>query len=732
MLVYYSWGENSIPDTMYAFESLNVKYTEYPSTRTDYFSDQAFESWLKDTSKPDCIFSFDFFPCVAEAAHNLRVPYISWIYDSPHWTLYTDQAAYEECHVYSFDSGMCREFEGKINIKYMPLGVNSDRLGQVPVPPLNADISFVGSLYDDTILDHAPISDTYVRGYLQGMIAAGEQVPGLDLIREMLDYKRIEDLSQAAQIDVPSGINVPVRDVYVNAIAAKLTSLDRTLLLKRISDKYFLHLYTNSSGAERNGLENCGTVDYFNEMPKIFAGSKINLNITARGIEHGIPLRAMDIMGAGGFLLSDFRSDLAVAFQDGRDLVIYHSPEECEELVGYYLEHEDERKVIATSGCEKVRKEYDEKKLISQILKDALNYEVKSAVCTGHTSSRNEDTENSAETSENGHIPEALTYIILAPVNGISGGPELLHQLAYVLNSEGRKAYMMYYDSDGNISRSEAPEPYKIYNTECCPEGMETDTDSTVVIIPETAFILCRNFRHAHMAFWWLSVNGYCKSLYVEELYDGKDWDVLHIKDHPDWINMVQSAYAYDFLVHSIGIEDSDIVYLSDYINDEFFSRVPDLNAKKNMVAYNPAKGRRVLEAVRKSGEDITWVPIENMTPSQVHDLLLSAKVYVDFGGFPGKDRIPREAAMSGCVVITGREGAANYQMDFPIPDKYKFRDPAESAGEVCTLIRNVFSDFERYFHDFDYEREVIRKEKGWFGQDTGKFARICEERFLP
>lgn len=49
------------------------------------------------------------------------------------------------------------------------------------------------------------------------------------------------------------------------------------------------------------------------------------------------------------------------------------------------------------------------------------------------------------------------------------------------------------------------------------------------------------------------------------------------------------------------------------------------------------------------------------------------SKVYIDFGNHPGKDRIPREAAISGCIVITGKRGAAAFAEDVCIPETYKF-----------------------------------------------------------
>ena len=70
---------------------------------------------------------------------------------------------------------------------------------------------------------------------------------------------------------------------------------------------------------------------------------------------------------------------------------------------------------------------------------------------------------------------------------------------------------------------------------------------------------------------------------------------------------------------------------------------------------------------------DINWVPLQNMTRSELVNVMRVAKVFVDFGYHPGKDRLPRECAANGCCVITGMRGSANYFEDVPIPSKYKF-----------------------------------------------------------
>ena len=110
-----------------------------------------------------------------------------------------------------------------------------------------------------------------------------------------------------------------------------------------------------NKNATVGSCHNHGYVDYTTEMPKVFAGSRINLNISLKSIRHGIPLRAMEIMGAGGFLLSNFQSDFLLHFEPGIDFVYYEDCKDAIEKAHYYLSHEEERLAIAENGLQKIR-----------------------------------------------------------------------------------------------------------------------------------------------------------------------------------------------------------------------------------------------------------------------------------------------------------------------------------------------------------------------------------------
>jgi len=145
--------------------------------------------------------------------------------------------------------------------------------------------------------------------------------------------------------------------------------LERRELLETLGSKYAVHLYTYESDLQIPGVENRGKIDYYDEMPYVFRCSKINLNITLRSIKTGIPLRALDIMGSGGFLLSNYQQELLEYFVPGEDFVFYESTEDLMAKAEYYLTHDKERREIAQNGCKKVCSEHNMKARIAEIIK---------------------------------------------------------------------------------------------------------------------------------------------------------------------------------------------------------------------------------------------------------------------------------------------------------------------------------------------------------------------------
>ena len=316
---------------------------------------------------------------------------------------------------------------------------------------------------------------------------------------------------------------------------------------------------------------------------------------------------------------------------------------------------------------------------------------------------------------------------ILCPGNLQTGGPELAHQFTSTLTSFGVQSYMFYYESSIPLNRADpVHDVYKKYHV---PYTFEVeDKPHNILIIPEGATELLYNAKKIQRVIWWMSVDNYLSHLVQK--FDSHLKKPLNKalkkffyfnKEDSNITHFVQSEYARRFLKLN-EISANKIYMVEDYLNQAFLSRAMqiDLTKKENIVVYNPKKGFEVTEQLIKLAPDINWRPIENMTPEQVQELLAQAKVYIDFGNHPGKDRIPREAAISGCVVIVGKRGAAANDIDINIPDEFKF-DGQATTQDIINKIRKVFENFSAAYEKQAAYRTRILDDKNRFTNEIAK-----------
>ena len=149
--------------------------------------------------------------------------------------------------------------------------------------------------------------------------------------------------------------------------------MERMLTMNCLSQHFEVHLYTGSDTSALPYIHNCGFAKSQTEMPVIFHESKINLNTTCKAIRTGLPQRIFDIMGSGGFVLSNYQSELPELFEVGSEVISYGSMDELIELVSYYLDHDKERQEIAHNGYERVAKEYNYTIRLAQLLELAFS-----------------------------------------------------------------------------------------------------------------------------------------------------------------------------------------------------------------------------------------------------------------------------------------------------------------------------------------------------------------------
>ena len=309
--------------------------------------------------------------------------------------------------------------------------------------------------------------------------------------------------------------------------------------------------------------------------------------------------------------------------------------------------------------------------------------------------------------------------IISCPRGYVTGGTELLHQLCYKLNLFGFDARIRYYGKDDG---KPATHPYfRVYNVPVAEEV--TDCPETVLVYPEMMALsileIKKQFPLSKHVLWWLSVDNAQMTPEAEKQL-ARDNTVIHL---------AQSEYAMDYARKVLSVSDDRLFYLSDYINYNFLN-MDNTGKRDDIVLFNPRKGFERTAGIIKSSDfmRIRWRELAGISPEDMPYVLQSAKVYIDFGNHPGKDRFPREAVSCGCRLITGRKGSAANSKDVPIPEEFKINDDADD-GVILEKIYSLIDDYDRtgeLFADYlatiheefhEFEEDVIKT----FSQITGK-----------
>lgn len=325
---------------------------------------------------------------------------------------------------------------------------------------------------------------------------------------------------------------------------------------------------------------------------------------------------------------------------------------------------------------------------------------------------------------------EDQAVYVMYPRGVKTGGPEALHQLVRSLRDMGVEAFLS--PSPRTRQNPDVPD-FDIYD---CPKALDIpDAPGVRVVAPEVLMGELERFRHAQTMIWWLSIDD--SSLYFGEKLRERDASVraagrvvgrrikrdrkskgvyrrLVRRSH----NLTQSHYAWAHLVIREQVAPS---MLSDFTLPGATTRHTGLppSERGRTVAFNPKKGADLLTEVQSRLPDVAWRPIENLSSQQVGILLRESAIYLDLGHHPGKDRIPREAALAGAIVIVGRRGSAFFHADVPVDDRCKVTLGSGYADRTAVAIEAALGSPEEFVAAQDDYAAAILRERSVFDQEV-------------
>lgn len=373
-ILFFQWHSFMNIGIEKALKELNIAFDIFFYQFEDWEKDDRFQELFREKLK--CanytdVLSVNYAPLISTVCEELSVPYTAWVYDSPLHIRNLDTLKNSCNRIYFFDRGQAQGYEKEgVHAYHLPLAVDSDvfqmNASAKEKKEYKTEISLVGKMYQtDYTYFTAPLDD-YSKGFLEGIVNSQMRIYGGYLIPELITDKLLNRMNQNYAKVAKDGFQMGRRELEF-LLACETTGRERYTALALLSRHFQVDLYSNDKDERLTEVRYRGYADYYRQMPLVFSQSKINLNISLKTIQTGIPLRVLDIMGCGGFVLSNYQEEIAEYFVPDQECVLYESIEDMFMKTQYYLQHDEERRRIAIAGYERVKRDFTFKERLKKI-----------------------------------------------------------------------------------------------------------------------------------------------------------------------------------------------------------------------------------------------------------------------------------------------------------------------------------------------------------------------------
>lgn len=310
---------------------------------------------------PDFIFTINnigFSPVFLEAVQKAEIPIVSWFADSPFFWVsekVLKELAGQPYYLFICDKVYVQRVKelGLEKVFYLPLATNPRVFKQIEltaeeIEKYGCNISFVG---DSGYLFYKKFEELVKGGFNakdSEFYAIIEEIVRIQSQNPLLEMKTI--LTQMEEVfRRPLSTGSPEDDRWIQMwLETAAMSEYRRQLMEAVSD-FGLYLYGDNGWEELvgNKVKFMGWIDNRTDLPRLYNASRINLNISKPQAKSTLPLRAFDICGCGGFMLTDYRYDVATLFNRDEEVVVYNDKDDLRRKAEYYLTHPEERSEIA-------------------------------------------------------------------------------------------------------------------------------------------------------------------------------------------------------------------------------------------------------------------------------------------------------------------------------------------------------------------------------------------------
>lgn len=306
---------------------------------------------------------------VSGMCRHIQMPLLSWFVDRPELFLpaYVNlENQYLAYAVWDADAVVGLKTMAGGRVFHLPLGADLSRIEFLPQARHERDVAFVGnSMQAAAERSWNASGRPEDERVFWDSLAVGFAVSELRVIGEYLRQEWPEAWKRRLALD---GEEATALDAF---LYWRSTQHYRTRCVRELlpfapvvaGDARWSELL--GPGSWKHG----GPLNYYEDLPVFYRLTGINFNTTSMQMKGALNQRVFDVPASGGFLLTDRRDQMDVAFEHDTEVVCYDSPEEIGDLVRHYLGNPAARLCVATRARRRIEGEHTYAHRVADICK---------------------------------------------------------------------------------------------------------------------------------------------------------------------------------------------------------------------------------------------------------------------------------------------------------------------------------------------------------------------------
>jgi spore maturation protein CgeB len=304
---------------------------------------------------------------------SLNIPLFPMFFDDPVFTLNCQPGLVlpKDELFFVWDKGHIERMRerGYKKVFHLPLGCNENKFKPLKKPQgrFSHQMSFVGSIASpDEILEPIKKAEMILQNIFETVVRRRMEKPerALHLILDEV----ANHLSTAEWESWKLFEKTKAYWVFVDRLHRFINAIWREQIVTSMAlNDLPISVYGNDAWKDMK-VDFKGHLDYHKQLPRLYASCPLHLNLSAPQLFTTVNNRVFDVLACGSMVLSDWREELGDYFEEGKEILVFHTVEEAVEMAKEWIGRDEALRKMAQVGRQRVLAEHTWKKRMTDAL----------------------------------------------------------------------------------------------------------------------------------------------------------------------------------------------------------------------------------------------------------------------------------------------------------------------------------------------------------------------------